>query len=86
MLLNFQNKRKFQIKIWRKVANDILQARLIPNPSDDAIIGCVSLDLVDLLNEQHSITGCFNILNASEQVTGQIKVYPLLDRIENSTY
>lgn len=69
-----QNTKKFQLKIWRKIANDILQARLIPNPSDDAIIGCVSLDLTKLLDDQSAINGCYNILNSSEQITGQIKV------------
>lgn len=69
-----QDKKRFVLRVWRKTSNDLPQARLLPNPLEDIVIGFVAIDLTVLMAGMPSITGWFNIVDYAGHINGQIKV------------
>lgn len=78
------------LRVWRKTSNDLPQARLLPNPLEDIVIGFVAIDLTVLMAGMPSITGWFNIVDYAGHINGQIKVRPRFYRTNgfqsNSTF
>lgn len=70
-----QDKKRFVLRVWRKTSNDLPQARLLPNPLEDVVIGFVAIDLTVLMAGMPSITGWFNIVDYAGHINGQIKVH-----------
>lgn len=73
-LMFSQDNKRFVLRVWRKTSNEILQARLLPNPMEDVIVGFVAIDLTVLMAGMPSITGWFNVVDYSSRINGQIKV------------
>lgn len=70
----FQDEKRFIVKVWRKASTDLPQARLLPNPIEDSLIGFTAIDLSVLLLGMPTISGWYNIVDFSGRIHGQIKV------------
>lgn len=69
-----QDEKRFVLKVWRKASTDLPQARLLPNPIEDSLIGFAAIDLSVLLLGMPTISGWYNIVDFSGRIHGQIKV------------
>uniref|UniRef100_A0A1A9UM41 C2CD3 N-terminal C2 domain-containing protein n=1 Tax=Glossina austeni TaxID=7395 RepID=A0A1A9UM41_GLOAU len=65
--------KRFIIKVWKKSALDIAQARLQPTPMEDAIVGFAALDFTLFMRGLH-IAGYFNIVDFNGRINGQLEI------------
>ncbi|KAI9588817.1 hypothetical protein GQX74_004660 [Glossina fuscipes] len=65
--------KRFIVKVWKKSALDIAQARLQPTPLEDAIIGFAALDFTLFMRGLH-IAGYFNIVDFNGRINGQLEI------------
>lgn len=64
----------FELKVLNKQLSDQIHCRLTPTPSEDFIIGTIKIDLSILLNGTSYITGCFDVVDFSGRLNGQLKL------------
>uniref|UniRef100_A0A1A9WH51 C2CD3 N-terminal C2 domain-containing protein n=1 Tax=Glossina brevipalpis TaxID=37001 RepID=A0A1A9WH51_9MUSC len=72
--------KRFILKVWKKSALDIAQARLQPTPMEDAIVGFAALDFTVFVRGLQ-IGGYFNIVDFNGRINGQLEIrcHPLED-------